>query len=428
MKYFVFALVLLAGYMNLNAQNITKVEYSFDEFVKQGEGTVVSLSEEKTEVNSEWTIDISSLDAGVHTLYVRTQNDDGIWSLPTQQTLYVTETNVPETITEIEYAIDEFVKQGEGTNVLVKDEESVIDSVLTVNVASLEAGNHSIYYRTKNNFGAWSLPAQGNFHLTQSDTAKINSVYYRFTNDDYEGSWLSTSIDPERELLDSAIAVSTSALDIEEQYSIEFYAVNTRGERGFSASLEDVDLLANNSPETLMSELNIEIFVGESISVCMDSLFSDQDISYGDQLLFALNSVSDDILYEFISWSSDNTIEFTPSSSHVNTYTFNFSASDLNNETVNIPITLSVNISTGLLNVESEDLAIYPNPATDKIELTNSDLYIGWNLQILSVQGTVFYSNKFDGNEINVSNLCSGIYIMKLSNGSELLLKKFIVK
>ena len=61
--------------------DIVEAAYYFDSEPGIGNGTALAISNSGTEINETYTIDISSLSVGFHSLYIRVKNEDNIWSL-----------------------------------------------------------------------------------------------------------------------------------------------------------------------------------------------------------------------------------------------------------------------------------------------------------------------------------------------------------
>jgi len=69
---------------------------------------------------------------------------------------------------------------------------------------------------------------------------------------------------------------------------------------------------------------------------------------------------------------------------------------------------------------------VYPNPAVNNIEIRiNSPKVYSWEMEIYNMQGRMISSTSFDKNNynVNVSNLSSGIYFIKLQSTDNKLLK-----
>ena len=91
-------------------------------------------------------------------------------------------------------------------------------------------------------------------------------------------------------------------------------------------------------------------------------------------------------------------------------------------------ISVSVN-PTKIEDVDKrEKLTIYPNPAGNKIFL-NQTSYVGISINILSLSGgKVLTINHLSSNEIDISSLRSGLYLIKFNKESETITKKLVIQ
>ena len=79
-------------------------------------------------------------------------------------------------------------------------------------------------------------------------------------------------------------------------------------------------------------------------------------------------------------------------------------------------------------NVNESAIVIYPNPTTGKLTIENGQLLVD-NVEIFDVFGRKVFEQKTESgkqNEIDVSNLCSGIYLMKIYTDSGVVHKKVV--
>ena len=75
--------------------------------------------------------------------------------------------------------------------------------------------------------------------------------------------------------------------------------------------------------------------------------------------------------------------------------------------------------TTGIATVSSANIGMYPNPATSSLHIAAAEKV---NVSILSVDGKVLIDQK-DAKEINVSNLVTGVYMVKIYNQNNVLIK-----
>ena len=104
-------------------------------------------------------------------------------------------------ISKIEYSIDQFVAEGNGTSVNVSSISS-LDSVIDINISGLNEGLHTIYFRSQNSDGKWSMPLQSSFYISNPDVCAVEKVFYKFFNESYSGEWNESLVVPTRKNVD----------------------------------------------------------------------------------------------------------------------------------------------------------------------------------------------------------------------------------
>jgi len=83
---------------------------------------------------------------------------------------------------------------------------------------------------------------------------------------------------------------------------------------------------------------------------------------------------------------------------------------------------------TGINNTKEQNIAVYPNPATDKlfINLANNKMI---TIQISDLLGHVVLNQKISNSTaINVELLQSGVYVLKTKEGNKIHTQKLIVE
>ncbi len=417
----------------VSAQNITRLEYSIDGFVAEGKGTAIDISGDSNELDTDFNIDISSLDPGNHTIHFRAMNENDVWSFAAERSFYIPESPVTEGIVAMEYSIDEFVKEGEGEMITLSNGTNDLDSTLLFDIAGMEPGIHNIYMRAKNKLGVWSLPAQRSFVISKPDTAKIENIFYRIYNDNFESTWMTALVDPARKNVDSTIMASVAGLNLDDNYTIEFYAQNNRAVRGFSAYLSNVNLMMNHSPERKKDLLDISVSVNQVMELSMDSLFTDEDLNFGDSLAYAITNADNVDIFDFTDWETHSLLSFSPISGYSGNYNFWLKTSDLAGESDSVQVMLTVTGVTGISDKEAaaSNFLIYPNPANDfvKIKVVNSQIE-AFTLNLLSATGKLVYSKNYqtDELEMNLHEIPRGMYFIVLQSKGLIVSKKLIRK
>lgn len=135
------------------------LEYFIDDDPGFGSGIAIPFSEGNT-INVNQNINLSSISNGVHNLYIRAKDNLGRWSLLASSLFVKTEGNglTPE-IVEIEFFSGIDPGFGNGALVNVSPAQRV-ESSYSIPTTSLSEGENELYFRTKDNFGRWSLLQQ----------------------------------------------------------------------------------------------------------------------------------------------------------------------------------------------------------------------------------------------------------------------------
>ncbi len=178
MKRIFTFLFLLTGIMGTgHAQQLTTLEYFFD--TDPGYGLGKQLPVGAAAIDADFSVSLAGLPAGVHTLGVRMQDANHVWSNDWEKVFIVTSgTPGPATITSAEYFFD--TDPGPGNGRMVALNSTLLDSSLSFDVTGLAAGVHTIGVRLKENNGTWSWLEQGSFLVFQgmSGADQLQSLQY----------------------------------------------------------------------------------------------------------------------------------------------------------------------------------------------------------------------------------------------------------
>jgi gliding motility-associated-like protein len=177
----------LFAYAGFGQSNIVRVEYFFDSDPGLGLATPVSAFAPSSVIELNELIDVSSLSIGLHTLGIRLQDDNNLWSMSQFVPVLVTKTSatVLANITGIEYFFDSDPGIGAATSVPVAATPN-FDINELISTTSLSAGLHNLYIRTMNEFGEWSIAESIPVLVTLNSAlvvADINQIEYFFDTD-----------------------------------------------------------------------------------------------------------------------------------------------------------------------------------------------------------------------------------------------------
>jgi hypothetical protein len=194
-----------------NASNVNKLEYFIDNDPGFGNGTDVAITAGATVSDVVVTPGIGALSLGLHTIYVRSKDDAGHWSI-TNRWLFLKAAPATTTVNKLEYFIDTDPGFGNGTNIPITAAASVNDVTASVNISSLPLGLHTIYVRSKDDAGNWSITNRWLFLKAAPTAATINKLEYFIDSDPGFGSGIDVPITPAASVNDVTAAVNISSL------------------------------------------------------------------------------------------------------------------------------------------------------------------------------------------------------------------------
>lgn len=107
-------------------------------------------------------------------------------------------------------------------------------------------------------------------------------------------------------------------------------------------------------------------------------------------------------------------------------YTYTVTVSD-GIESVTSSVSFTVTECDDIDEISAENITVYPNPASTTINIVGIENYTNLNVMIVNLQGQVV-REVANALEINVSDIESGIYFVKISCDGQQYLKKFVIK
>ena len=121
------------------------------------------------------------------------------------------------------------------------------------------------------------------------------------------------------------------------------------------------------------------------------------------------------------------TFSFTATSNKIVIYVRAPLAINSENEVFYDNISLVASAAASVDKVFASKVSIYPNPAKDFL-IISSDVTIN-KVEVYNLLGTkVISTSKLNNNNLDISNLANGVYMMKLTSGASIASKKFIKK
>lgn len=149
--------------------DIIEMEYYFDVDPGYGSATQINITPDKDINDKVTSISVAGLSKGVHTLFIRTKDEQGAWSLCNSKTILIANPQIVTDIVEIEYYFDSDPGYGMGTAISLTELPNITDLNAVVSVTGLSVGIHHLIVRSKNGDGEWSLNYQKTFFYRSPD-------------------------------------------------------------------------------------------------------------------------------------------------------------------------------------------------------------------------------------------------------------------
>ncbi len=148
--------------------NISYLEYFYDDDPGFGQATPIAvdaLSPMEVAIN----LPLESLSFGLHNLFVRSQDENGKWSIVMQRAFIMG--NYPADplpqLVKAEYFIDEDPGQGLAEPVMFDPNNGIHEQEFDANLDGYEWGEHTLYLRSMDESGSWSITVAEPFNVEE---------------------------------------------------------------------------------------------------------------------------------------------------------------------------------------------------------------------------------------------------------------------
>lgn len=205
----------ISTFSNQANSSLVRIEYFIDNDPGLGNATPIAFMPSPY-VNLQANLDLSSVNAGLHRLYIRAKDADGKWSVLHSKPLYVSnDTTLGQNIARIEYSFDSLATAGSGTPLSITPSQDV-SFTGNINLASIAPGLHRLYFRAKDMAGKWSSVHSKPIYVNQFSepgaTPAITRIEYSFDSIGTAGNGLPLSL--------------TSAPDVTVNQNIDLSAIS----------------------------------------------------------------------------------------------------------------------------------------------------------------------------------------------------------
>lgn len=215
MKNIVLIVLLLFGSW-ATAQNIAGIEYFIDgPDPGVGNGTALSVTSNSGALTQPFSIPTTGLSDGFHSIYVRSQTSEGNWSHYHRTVFYIV--SMSETTQELaaaEYFFDNDPGVGNGSALALATDSGFLVQSFSIPTAGLTEGFHSLYIRSQNSEGNWSLYDRKIVYINNSfdEDEPLVAAEYFFDEDPGIGNGIPLALDENTGQLTQSFGLVTTGL------------------------------------------------------------------------------------------------------------------------------------------------------------------------------------------------------------------------
>jgi hypothetical protein len=137
--------------------NINKLEYFIDTDPGLGQAIDVPITASASLSNFAFSVNLSAVSEGLHTLYVRARDANNNWSTVNYRIFLKESVSTTLNINKLEYFIDTDPGLGQGTDVSITAGASLSNFTFSVNLSPVTEGFHTLYVRGRDAGGNWSM-------------------------------------------------------------------------------------------------------------------------------------------------------------------------------------------------------------------------------------------------------------------------------
>jgi len=241
------------------SDEITAAEYFFNTDPGFGNATAITVNANTGNLDQDLLLPLPTDMVGFNTIYIRVQDDFGIWSLYDKAIFFSTafdNSGGASTISAIEYFIDTDPGFGNANSIAAEANTGSTTQTASIPLGTLDEGFHNLYIRTQDDLGVWSLYDKRLFFVTPEQAiSPISSAEYFYDTDPGFGNGTPVTLTPTGNLEEFTVDLSTTDLTCDFH---DFYIrlVNADG----SWSLYDYGLqveVFDNAPPTIVTFPNI---------------------------------------------------------------------------------------------------------------------------------------------------------------------------
>ncbi len=402
----------------LTSAPVASAEYFFDTEPGVGLGTALDSFTQNVSVNLTRQVPVTGLTSGFHNLFFRTKDTNGKWSMYEGRVVYIQPTVAPtiaEPIVSAEYFFNTDPGIGSGTVINTGAEANeLILNIPNLATSPLLVNTHNLFIRVKNKAGKWSLAERRAFTICSSILA----------------SPLITG--------SSTVCIGT-ALNLSASNVAGATSYRWTGPNNFTATTQNITInavtalntgeysvVAENGPTSCGSSYATKINVAVSSTGTPTGLDL-QTFVQGNTIAAIVVSGTSLKWYASALDASTRTNPLVTKTLLVNSKTY-FATQTLNGCESNTSLAVTVTVTLGINDFDSNAFSYYPNPVINELNLSYT--YGLTTIKIFDSMGRRVYFKKMNEDSVKVimSTMPRGVYSVEVTSNKGVKTFKIIKK
>lgn len=402
--------------------SVIRMEYFVDTDPGVGHATSMNVPA-SADVTFPFTVNLTGYSTGYHKLYIRTRDNLGRWSLTAKRNIEVLPAQTQNSVVSGEYFIDQDPGFGAGTPINVSTPDTMVFQSFTSTLSGLAEGFHKLYGRFRDTYGNWSQTFRRNIEVIKDENNEVVNGEYFFKTDNGFGNC-------------SPVVFATPSADGTFTFNIPAAQIPANADTLFVRVRDDMESRWSLTRLTIVNTalpLTLLNFSGVKQSGIVQLKW--QTTNEINTSYYNVQRSTDALHFTTVGVVKSNNI------SSINNYSYSDNVAGLSVETfyyrlqevdIDARSQYSQIVAIKMNNMKT-GISIYPNPARSYINLNSNkpeDLN-GAILTIVDMAGQVTLKQTLLPNnqqQINVSALSKGMYIVHILKASGLESQKLVIE
>ena len=180
------------------ATNLTAAEYFINTDPGFGNADAIALNANTGNLTQTLSLPLANTLEGFNTLYIRTQDDNGVWSLYDSKIFYIAEDlsgGVATNVVAAEYFINSDPGFGNANAITINANSGEVTQTVSLPLSNTLDGFNTLYIRTQDDLGVWSLYDKSLFYIYEEQIiSPIVAAEYFYDTDPGFGNGIAGTI------------------------------------------------------------------------------------------------------------------------------------------------------------------------------------------------------------------------------------------